>query len=225
VLHTYPWRETSLVLEVFTRQHGRVALVARGARRPHSALRGLTQAFTPLLLSWSGKAELRTLHSAEWQGGLLPPAGEALLCGFYLNELLLKLTAREDPHEALYDAYREALATLAGVSGKAALEGLLRRFELTLLREIGYAGHLDVTADGEPLDPAARYCYDVQQGVLPGDGEHSVCGQTLLDLAVSEFSRAATRQEAKRLMRRILGHHLGAHTLHTRQLLKELTEK
>ena len=114
ILHTYPFKETSVVAEVFTRVHGRVALIARGARRPASALRGLMQPFTPLLLSWFGKSELKPLHAAEWQGGLLAPQGRALMCGFYLNELLLRLLARGDAHELLYDRYVDTLGQLAG---------------------------------------------------------------------------------------------------------------
>ncbi len=113
VLHTYPFRETSLVAEVFTRNAGRVGLVARGARRPRSALRGLLMAFQPLLLSWAGKSELRTLHKAEWQGGIPQLQGVGLMCGFYLNELLLKFLARDDPHDALFTFYHEAIVALA----------------------------------------------------------------------------------------------------------------
>jgi DNA repair protein RecO (recombination protein O) len=105
VLHTYPFRETSLVVEVFTRNGGRVGLVARGARRPRSALRGLLMAFQPLLLSWAGRSELRTLHKAEWQGGVPQLRGVQLMCGFYLNELLLKFLARDDPHDVLFSVY------------------------------------------------------------------------------------------------------------------------
>lgn len=97
VLHSYPYRETSLIVDVLTRDHGRLALVAKGAKRPHSALRGVLQTFQPLLLSWSGKSEVRTLTGAEWVGGMLPLSGDALLCGFYANELLVKFCAREDP--------------------------------------------------------------------------------------------------------------------------------
>jgi DNA repair protein RecO (recombination protein O) len=111
VLHTWPYRETSVIVEAFTPDFGRVAMVARGARRPRSELRGLLQAFQPLLLSWSGQAELKTLIRAEWRGGLPLVRGSALLCGFYLNELLLKLLAREDSHPQLYAAYERARAT------------------------------------------------------------------------------------------------------------------
>src|SRR5688572_13370544 len=101
VLHSYPYRETSLLVEAFTRDHGRVALMARGARRPKSALRGILLSFQPLLVSWSGRGELRTLTQAEWRGPYSPLAGQGLICGFYLNELLLKLLARDDPHKRL----------------------------------------------------------------------------------------------------------------------------
>jgi DNA repair protein RecO (recombination protein O) len=133
ILHAYRYRETSLVVEAFTRSHGRVALVARGARRPGSALRGVLLAFQPLLVSWIGRAELKTLVAAEWEGPYTPLKGQALICGFYLSELILRLLARDDPHENLYTAYREALAALAAVDDHAAV---LRRFELTLLGEL-----------------------------------------------------------------------------------------
>jgi DNA repair protein RecO (recombination protein O) len=113
VLHSYPYKETSLIVEVFARDYGRVPVVAKGAKRPHSKLRGVLQTFQPLQLSWSGKSEVRTLISAEWVGGLLPVEGSALLCGFYLNELLVKLLARDDPHPVLFDAYMSALNQLA----------------------------------------------------------------------------------------------------------------
>src|SRR5512135_568374 len=140
VLHSYPFRETSLVLEIFSRQHGRVPLVARGARRPRSALRGLLMGFQPLSMSWFGKHELRTLHSAEWQGGQPQLQGTALLCGFYLNELLLNLMARDDAHPQLFDYYQHALLRLAAETDHAAT---LRSFEKRLLQELGYALGLD----------------------------------------------------------------------------------
>ena len=108
VLHTYAYRETSLVVEALTAEFGRVAMVARGAKRPRSELRGLLQGFQPLLMSWSGQNELKTLLKAEWRGGLPRVGGSALLCGFYLNELLLKLLAREDPHPRLFATYEAA---------------------------------------------------------------------------------------------------------------------
>src|ERR1700679_3538600 len=113
VLHSYPYRETSMVVEVFSRDYGRVALLAKGAKRPRSALRGLLLSFQPLTVAWSGKNELRMLHKADWSGGQPLLRGPALMCGFYLNELLLKLLVRDDAHDRLFDRYREALSQLA----------------------------------------------------------------------------------------------------------------
>jgi DNA repair protein RecO (recombination protein O) len=225
ILHTYPFKETSVVAEVFTRDHGRVALIARGARRPASALRGLMQPFTPLLLSWFGKSELKTLHTAEWQGGLVAPQGRALMCGFYLNELLLRLMARGDAHELLYDRYVATLDQLAGET--ADFERILRRFEKSLLSEIGYGATFDVDADsGAPIEPEARYVFQPERGALRSVGQPGcpVSGQTLLDLAADRFERQATLVESKALMRTLINHTLGAKPLYTRQLLRELTD-
>lgn len=233
ILHTYPFKETSVVAEAFTRSHGRVALIARGARRPASALRGLMQPFTPLLLSWFGKSELKTLHAAEWQGGLLAPQGRALMCGFYLNELLLRLLARGDAHELLYDRYSDTLEQLAGETCSTDYERILRRFEKNLLAEIGYGATFDCEAESRaPIDPAARYVFQPERGALrtlvgSNTGELPgcpVCGQTLIDLAADRFERPATLAEAKALMRTLINHTLGAKPLYTRQLLRELTE-
>ncbi|MEQ1591753.1 MAG: DNA repair protein RecO [Thiobacillaceae bacterium] len=228
ILHTYPFKETSVVAEVFTREHGRVAVIARGARRPASVLRGLMQPFTPLLLSWFGKAELKTLHGAEWQGGLLAPQGRALMCGFYLNELLLRLLARGDPHDALYDAYVLTLTQLAAATPDA-FERILRCFEKTLLSETGYAATFDREADnGDPVQAGLAYVYQPERGPWrANDGGHdgiSVSGKTLIDLATNNFDRSTTLAEAKPLMRALINYYLGAKPLYTRQLLRELTE-
>ena len=152
VLHSYPFKETSLVVEVFSRNLGRLGLVARGARRPRSSLRGLLMAFQPLSLSWSGKAELRNLHRAERQGAHAQLTGLSLMGGFYLNELMLKLLAREDPHEGLYLAYDEALAAFRAGDPPARA---LRRFERKLLRELGYGMQLERDVAGDPIQAEA----------------------------------------------------------------------
>ena len=226
VLHTYPFRETSLIVEAFSRDHGRVALVARGARRPRSALRGVLLAFHPLLLSWSGKRELRTLTRAEWQGAPGTLKGQALICGFYINELLLKLTPRDDPHERLFSVYAGALAALAGGVDQAAV---LRRFEMALLRELGYAVILDrdVGRD-EPVAREHTYVYIVERGPVssgapPANGVE-LSGQTLIDMQSGIFTSPATQQQSKALMRTLINHYLGDQVLHTRQLLRDLQE-
>jgi DNA repair protein RecO (recombination protein O) len=223
VLHSYPFRETSLILDVFSRQHGRLAIVARGARRPKSALRGLLLGFQPLLLSWFGKGEVRTLHSAEWQGGQPYLQGTALMCGFYLNELLLNLLARDDPHERLFDYYRATLQRLAHQTDHAAT---LRCFEKHLLQELGYALVLDREAGSDKAVQAELcYRYAVERGVLPDeDGASSgiqVSGKTLLDMAQDDYADPTTAQQSKQLMRVLLNHHLGGKNLHTRELIKD----
>jgi len=225
VLHTYAYRETSVIVETFTAEYGRVAVVARGARRPRSDLRGLLQAFQPLLLSWSGQAELKTLQRAEWRGGLPRIGGSALLCGFYLNELLLKLLPREDPHPRLYAAYEAALADLAAGSEEAPV---LRRFEVLLLAELGYALPLVREADtGKPIDPDARYHYAFDRGARRApEGsaarEPVVRGATLLALADGRYVDGETAAEAKRLMREVLDHYLEQRGVESRRVVQEL---
>src|SRR3954470_14808649 len=161
VLHTYPYRETSLIVEAFTRAFGRVSLLARGARRPRSAMRGVLLAFQPLALAWFGKGELRTLARAEWVGGQPLLQGEALLCGFYLNELLLRLLPREDAHEALFVQYQRALQQLAAGTETGPV---LRAFEKSLLKELGYAMTLDRDSNGAEIDSSKTYRYDPERG-------------------------------------------------------------
>jgi DNA repair protein RecO (recombination protein O) len=224
VLHNYPFRETSLVLEVFSRQYGRVPLVARGARRPKSALRGLLMSFQPLSLSWFGKQELRTLHSAEWQGGQPLLQGTALMCGFYLNELLLNLTARDDPHESLFDYYRQTLQRLVQEEDHAAT---LRCFEKHLLQELGYALLLEHEAGSQkPIDAGKRYRYILERGAIPDENDFAegllIAGKTLRDMAADDYTDVNSARQGKQLMRMLLNHHLGGVVLHTRELIKDL---
>jgi len=225
VLHAYPYRETSLIVEALTADHGRIALVARGARRPRSELRGVLQAFQPLSLSWAGAGELKTLLRAEWRGGLPLVSGSALLCGFYLNELLLKLLAREDAHPRLFGDYADALARLAGGADQAAV---LRQFELRLLTELGYALPLTHEADtGAPVDPEARYYYAFERGPRltmsePGRRYPQVRGATLLALAGQDFAAADAAAEAKRLMREVLDHYLEQRAIFSRRVVRDL---
>lgn len=225
VLHSYPYRETSLVVEVFTRNFGRLPLLAKGAKRPGSALRGLLRAFQPLELGWGGKSELRVLHKAEWQSGLVPLRGTGLICGFYLNELLMRLLHRNDPHEQLFAYYQD---TLSSLSEHDAYIPMLRGFEQRLLQELGYALTLDHdAARGDPIDPNGEYFYEVERGpVRLGETNCAhglrLSGKTLLDMKLGDYSSAGTRQQSKALMRYVLNHYLGDQPLHTRQLLKDL---
>ncbi|MGZ5198239.1 MAG: DNA repair protein RecO [Telluria sp.] len=225
VLHSYPYKETSLIIDLLTRDYGRVAVVAKGAKRPMSKLRGVLQTFQPLQTSWSGKSELRTLIDAEWVGGMLPIEKTALLCGFYLNELLVKLLARDDPHPALFDQYVSTLNELA--HGEPA-QIVLRKFERALLKETGVAASLGrSTATRQPVAPAADYVVDPEKGpreVQPGDAWPVVSGKTLLDMERDDYADPVTQAQSKQLMRFLLAYHLGGAPLNTRQILIDLMQ-
>lgn len=224
VLHSYPFRETSLIVEAFSRDFGRVALLARGARRPRSALRGLLLAFQPLEVSWAGKGEVLTLMKAEWQGGQPLLTGKALFCGYYLNELLLNLLPREDAHERLFSVYAETLRRFARVLN----ESDIRCFERAFLQELGYGLSLDTDVTGHPIDAAGYYAYEIERGPVrllqPGNSSLSVCGKTLADLASEDFSDPRSLSEAKQLMRALIAHYTGSKGLETRKIFMELQE-
>ena len=243
VLHAHPWRETSLILDVFSRHHGRLPLVAKGAKRPHSQLRTVLLGFAPFAASWSGQGEVRTLTRAEWTGGVPPLAGLPLMCGFYFNELLMRLLPREDPHEALFDAYLHTLHRLGegtgGQEGEGAarprgplyatrrqVEPLLRGFEMELLRELGHLPELHLLAtSGEPVRAQGLYVVDPQRGVLEHSGEDAPAalrGEQLLAIADARWEQPGALRGAKALMRELLGYHLGTQPLRTRQLLIDL---
>ena len=226
VLHVYPYRETSLIVEAFTPATGRVAMVARGAKRPRSELRGLLNAFQPLTLSWAGGAELKTLIKAEWRGGLPLLTGSALLCGFYLNELLLKLLPREDAHPVLWAHYESALAALTERAAAAEQAAILRRFELRLLAELGYAMPLTRASDGTAVQATERYHYAFERGPLvaaePGARYPLVRGETLLALASEHYADTRVAAEARELMRTVLDHYLDERRIFSRRVVRDL---
>jgi len=227
VLHSYPYKETSLIIDMFTRDHGRIGLVAKGAKRPFSKLRGVLQTFQPLSLSWSGKTELRTLIDAEWVGGMLPLERSALLCGFYLNELLVKLLARDDRHPALFDHYVSTLNQLA--HGEPA-QIVLRKFERALLKETGVAADLSrCTSTRSRVELDVDYVVDPEKGARiadRGQGEvwPIVSGKTLLDMEREDYADPVTQGQSKQLMRFLLAHHLNGQPLNTRQILIDLMQ-
>ncbi|MBI5110126.1 MAG: DNA repair protein RecO [Rhodocyclales bacterium] len=232
VLHLHPYSETSLVVDVFSRDHGRVPLLARGARRPRSAMRGMLMSFQPLELGWFGGGEVKTLAKVEWLGGMPLLGGRCLLLGYYLNELLLKMLPREDAHAALFDAYAAALRALAEGAADAPE---LRRFEKTLLKELGYGLTLDVDVDtGRPVLPEGRYAFLIERGPVAtrvgagdtasGDDAPALSGKTLLDMAADDYSDPRTRLESRRLMRQLISHHLGGKSLQSRRVFMELQE-
>jgi len=236
VLHRYDWSESSLILETFTRHLGRIALVAKGAKRPSSNFRPVLLPLQPLQLTFSGDAEIRTLKSAEWMGGHVMPTGEALLSGYYVNELLLRLLARDDPHEALFDAYAavvQVLATDHGSAQAAAQSAGLRAFELLLLREVGLLPSLDAqTLTLAPLAAQARYALVPEAGLREAqDDEPGLAGadwqalQVALDDAapfVSTMRGAGVNGALRRQLRGLLNYHCGVTTLRTRQMMRDL---
>ena len=217
ILHHRPYRDTSLLLEVFTPEHGRLGLVARGARAPRSRSRALLQPFQPLLLSWSARAELGTLHAVEADGAARLLHGTALYSGFYLNELLMRLLQRLDAHPELYRAYTEALQSLQSEAQRP-----LRLFEKRLLEALGYGLLLDQEAGGAPLRAEAQYSYELESGPVPADvtsgGGLHMSGRSLLSLAAEDLSDPQSLADAKRLMRAALGLYLGERGLKTREI-------
>jgi DNA repair protein RecO (recombination protein O) len=226
VLHSYPWRETSLVVEFFSREFGRVALVARGAKRPTSQFRGLLSPFNPLAVSWSGRNDIKMLVRADWLGGMQPLRGDALLAAFYANELLVRLLARLDPHERLFGSY---VGLLQSLSHETRHDAVLRVFELDLLQDIGYEVPLDRCADGEPIDADAQYLFGIGQGAQrlergDADDGSQVSGRTLLAMAARRFDDERVAAEAKGLLRRVIRYHLGGKPLNTRRILQDLRQ-
>lgn len=225
VLHSYPYKETSLIVDVFSREHGRIALVAKGAKRPTSQLRGVLQTFQPLSLSWSGKSEVRTLIAAEWVGGMLPLEKSALLCGFYLNELLVKLLARDDPHPVLFNQY---VATMNELAHDEPAPIVLRKFELALLKETGVSADISICADTDrTVVPQQIYVVDPESGTRlahASDRWPCVSGKTLIDMEKQDYTDPSTIIQSKQLMRFLLAHHLGGVQLNTRQILIDLLQ-
>lgn len=241
VLHRYDWSESSLILDLFTRSEGRIVVAAKGAKRPTSQWRGVLLPFHRLSVIVGrrrdagmdeGAGEVLPLRSAEWAGGAALPRDAALLAGFYLNELLIKLLARHDPHPVLFDAYAATLPALAS-HDDAALESALRAFELVLLRETGLLPDLGIeTLTQRPLAVHALYALRPEAGLVEaGEGGIGAAGwralQTALDsgdgsLAALQAAVAPWLAPLKIQLRQVLHYHLGTPMLHTRQLMIDL---
>lgn len=240
VLHSVPYRETSLVVELFGEKTGRFAAVAKGAKRPNSGLRAITQMFQPILIRTSGQLELHNLTQADWTGGILLPQAQALISAFYLNELLLRLLHRHDPQEHLFEAYYLALEALGASESNESIEVGLRQFEWTLLQESGYAPDLSQDARGQAIQADRQYRWESGQGFVrlrgdiqavqggaprpPQQGHLQVSGQSLLDLAQSQFESERSRSELKQMMRQLIAEQLGGKPLKTRQIFRHLQD-
>ncbi len=234
VLHRYDWSESSLILEVFTRHHGRIALVAKGAKKPSSNFRPILLPLQPLHVAFGGDAEIRTLKGAEWMGGHVMPTGDALMSGYYLNELLLNLLARDDPHPRLFDVYANVVQIIAS-RHLDVLQAALRTFELLLLREIGLLPLLDAqTMTLGTLDAQVRYTLVPEGGLRQtGDADRaSLSGAQWLSLQASLADSAPftstlracaeVMAELKPQLRALLNYHCGVGTLRTRQMMIDL---
>ena len=237
VLHRYDWSESSLILEVFTRHHGRIALVARGAKKPNSGFRPILLPLQLLHVAFGGDSEIRNLKSAEWQGGHVMPTGDALLSGYYLAELLMRLLARDDPHVALFDAYATTVQLMAGQNADS-LQLALRAFELRLLRDIGLLPALDTeTATLAGLLPATHYVLVAEAGLRQAQqgernslpGAQWLALQRSLDETADGSGFADTlracipaAQMLKAQLRGLLHYHCGVSVLKTRQMMIDL---
>lgn len=225
VLHQRPWRETSRIVEIWSRDYGRLGLVARGARRPRSPFRSLLQPFAPLLASWTQRGELGNLTGLEAAGPATIIRGRALMAGFYLNELLLRLFPREDPHPALYERYASALDGL----GTRRTAPVLRIFEKHLLDAMGYGLLLThAAADEAAVLPDGRYRYDLDSGPVPAAGAAGagllIDGRALLALHHEALDDADDLRAAKRLLRAALERHLDGRALKTSGVMRAMAK-
>lgn len=223
LLHHRPFRDTSRILDVLSRSHGRLSLVARGSRSGKSRLRGYLRPFLPLQLSWIIRTDLGTLTGAEMDGKPIALAGDALLSAYYMNELLLNLLHAHDPQPEIFEAYGKTIQQLAASDDVAIL---LRQFELELLRALGYAINLDHdTQTLQELDPDVCYEYRVEHGPVPVDvqeGPMVFRGAELVAIREQDFTRPDILRCASRLLRDVISFHLGGKELKSRKVLREI---
>jgi DNA repair protein RecO (recombination protein O) len=220
ILHRRPYRESSLLLDVLSRDYGRVALVAKGVRGKRAKGGALLQPFNRLSLSWTGRSDLQTLTGVEWGRPSRHLDAPRLYCGLYMNELLTRFLHRHDPHPELFVNYAASVNALAE---GAHVERTLRLFELTLLREVGYGLQLDCEAPGgQRIEAGKRYEYLPERG--PTEAERpsaaAVDGVVLIGLRERRLDNDAVLADAKRLLRRVIAHHLGGKPLRSRTLFK-----
>ncbi|MGL4666565.1 MAG: DNA repair protein RecO [Saezia sp.] len=244
MLHRYEWSESSLILELFTRNLGRVAVAAKGVRRPTSSFRSILLPFQPLLVSMGPEAEIRTLKGAEWAGGYAMPTGEALLIGYYLNELIMRLFARDDAQQNVFDAYAHTLAVIAQQEDEQLTQPMLRMFELVVLQALGVLPALNQEAlTSNPLSgDGVLYTLDADIGLVRLDASETSSFRPDKRVGVPDgvwlhiheafesenrvealpLAVAPAVQELKAILRIILNHHLGTDFLYARQLMQRL---
>lgn len=223
VLHRWPFQDSSYMVELFSAQHGRFRLIAKGARRPKSRWRACLQPFTPLLVSSRGRHELQTLVQAEASGDAYPLRGDSLYSGFYINELLQRLTALYQPLDGLFEDYHQALHQLSEASH---VEPILRRFEWQLLEHLGHQFDWIADSAGDAIAANGYYQFSAEIGFVrhlePQQGCFS--GQTILQLSQFDLTEAQLLQAMKRIMRMALQPYLGDQPLRSRQLFHSLIQ-
>jgi DNA repair protein RecO (recombination protein O) len=221
LLHQHAYRDSSRIAEFYTRDHGRLSLFARGARSPKSSLRAGLRPFQRLLISWSGRSEAGQLTAAEIAGEFTQLPAPRLMSGFYLNELLLKLTERFDPHPQIFDQYADTVAALAAGQPEAQQ---LRRFEKRFLEELGYGTDFSVTGEGEPVEAGGFYRVRPQGAVMRSEGGHAdaVSGASLIELAAESFDNERTLRDAKKILRAAIEACLDGRPLGSRDIMKAL---
>jgi DNA repair protein RecO (recombination protein O) len=225
LLHHRPYRDTSRILEVWARDHGRLTLFARGVRGGQSRLASVLQPFRPLLLSWSGRGESPTLSAAEPAGPAPPMPPARSMAGFYLNELVLKLSTRHDPMPALFDDYHTAID---GLKSPAAVEPALRVFEKRLLEALGYGVNLREEAlGGRPVEAGSYYHFKATLGFAPtvAEAPGAYRGSSLLDLEAERLADARSLEDARRLLRAVLDHCLEGQELCTRTVARSMSRR
>lgn len=223
LLHHRPYRDTSRLLEILSRDHGRLSLVARGSRAPHARLSGILRPFLPLTVSWVMRTELGTLTGADLRGRPIALGGDALMAGYYVNELLIHLLHRHDPQPEIFSAYTR---TVEGLGSGREVPRVLRAFEVELLRLLGYGLILDHDTERRaPLKRETRYEYRIEQGpVEAGDrqGPMLFSGATLVAIRDGDFSSTEVLEAAGRLLREVIAHHLGGRELKTRRVMVDM---
>lgn len=221
ILHQYAYRDSSRIVEAFTVEYGRLSLFARGASSPKSPLKGVLQPFQRLLLSWTGKGEACSLVAAEIDGPRTMLGKERLMSGFYVNELLLKLTERWDPHPEVFRSYAACIEALCAGAGE---EAGLRRFEKRLLNDLGYGLQLTVTEEGVPVEPDGYYRMAAERGPqrCVADAPDAVYGRSLTDIEAERFADARSLRDAKRVLRVAIDARLEGRSLKSREVMLAL---
>lgn len=219
ILHSRPYRESSIILDLFTREYGRISVLAKGAKKNKRSQFAVLQPFTPIIVSWVGKGELHTLTNVELNGVFKYLYGTTLLCGYYVNELIMRFLDKEDPYEILYTAYSQVIVNLRL---NIDVEPVLRQFECVLFQELGYGLNLILESEtGKKVESTKSYYFDIEQGpVLEklSDASMVVSGETLLSLESNNLISKKTLSESKKLMRFIINHHISGKPLKTHQL-------